>query len=132
MLGLLRAWSGAILVFVIGLAVVVGLTPRTVPGQSISLSDQAFRIHLPWLVMIVVMVLVAAVLDWQTSSMPRRLLATLPLPALGIVVFAVIGAAGATSALTALLYAAEGVLGVAAGLFVLSLFDRPRETPAYS
>jgi cytochrome c biogenesis factor len=130
--GLLRAWGGAILVLVIGLIVVVGLTPRTVPGQSISLSDQAFRVHLPWLVMVMVMVPVAAMLDRRESPMRRRLLATLPLPVLGIVVFAVLGAAGATSALTTLLYAVEGVLGVAAGLFVMSLFDRPRENPAYS
>jgi uncharacterized membrane protein len=114
------------------MAVLVGLTPRTVPGQSISASDQAFRIHLPWLVMIVLMVVVAAVLDRRSSSTPRRLLATLPLPAVGIVAGAVLGAAGATSAVTALLYVAEGVLGTAVGLFVMSLLGRTREAPAYS
>jgi energy-converting hydrogenase Eha subunit A len=130
--GLLRAWGGAAVVFVIGLIVVVGLTPRTVPGQSISVSEQAFRVHLPWLVTMMVMVPVAAVLDRRESPLRRRLQATLPLPVLGIVVFAVLGAAGATSGPATLLYAVEGVLGVAVGLFVLSLFDRPRETPAYS
>lgn len=131
MIGLLRAWGGASLVFIIGLTVVVGLTPRTVPGQSISASDQAFRIHLPWLVMIVLMVVVAALLDWGSSSTRRRLLATVPLPAIGVLAFAVIGAAGATSAVASLLYVAEGVLGVALGLFVVSLPARIRETPAY-
>ena len=131
MLGLLRAWGGAFLVFVVGMAVLVGLTPRTVPGRPISVSAQALRIHLPWLVMIVLMVVVAAALDRWPSSTRRRLLATLPLPAVGVLGGAVIGAAGATSALTALLYVAEGILGTAAGLFAMSLAGRTRRTPAY-
>jgi hypothetical protein len=129
--GLLRAWGGAILVLIAGMAVLVGLTPRTAPGRSIPAADQAIRIHLPWLVMVVVMVLVAALLDRWSSSTRRRLLATLPVPALGILAGAVTGAAGATSAVTALLYVVEGVAGVAAGLFVTTFFGRTREAPAY-
>ena len=47
MVGLLRAWGGAFVLLIGGMAVLVALTPRTAPGQSISLADQAFRIHLP-------------------------------------------------------------------------------------
>jgi len=131
-LGLLRAWAGALLVFVVGTVVLVGLTPRTVPGQSISVADQAVRIHLPWLVTIVLMVVVAAALDRRSSSTRRRLPATLPLPAVGVLGGAVLGATGATSAPTALLYVAEGILGTAGALFALSLAGRTREAPAYS
>lgn len=132
MIGLLRAWGGAFLVLVVGMAVLVGLTPRTVPGRSIPLPDQALRIHLPWLVMAAVMVLVAALLDRWSAPSRRRLLATLPVPALGILAGALTGAAGATSAVTAVLYVVEGVAGVAAGLFVTTLFGRTREAPAYT
>jgi cytochrome c biogenesis factor len=130
-LGLVRAWAGAVFVLIVGMMVLVGLTPRTVPGQSISASDQAFRIHLPWLIVVLLMVLAAAALDWRASAR-RRLLATLPVPALSILAGAVMGAAGATSPLTALLYVVEGLLGIAAGLFLRSLFDKAQESPAYS
>ena len=132
MLGLLRAWAGAIFVLIIGMVVMAGLTPRTAPGESIPASDQVFRIHLPWFVMTALMVVAAAALQWEPSSPRRRLLATLPLPVLGIVAGAVIGAAGATSAVTTLLYVAEGVLGTAAGLFIASLFGKTPDPAAYS
>lgn len=132
MAGLLRAWGGAILLLIAGMAVLVALTPRTVPGQSISLPDQAFRIHLPWFVMVALMVPVAALLDRWSSPTRRRLLATLPVPALGILTGAVIGAAGATSAVPALLYVVEGIAGVAAGLCVTMFFGRTREVPVYT
>jgi hypothetical protein len=132
MVGLLRAWGGAFLVLIAGMAVLVALTPRTAPGRSISVADQAFRIHLPWLVMVALMVPVAALLDRWTATTRRRLAATLPVPALGVLAGAVIGAAGATSAVTALLYVVEGVAGAAAGLFVTTFFGRAREVPAYT
>lgn len=132
MVGLLRAWGGAFVLLIGGMAVLVALTPRTTPGQSISPADQAFRIHLPWFVMVALMVPVAALLDRWSSPARRRLLATLPVPALAILAGAVIGASGATSAVTALLYVVEGIAGVAAGLFVTTFFGRTRETPAYT
>jgi hypothetical protein len=121
-LRLLRAWGGAVLVLIIGTAVLAGLTPRTVPGRSIPLSAQAFRIHLPWLIMTVLMVLVAALLDRWSSTPRRRLLATLPVPAVGVLAGAAVGAAGATSAVTASLYVVEGLAGIVAGLFATTLF----------
>jgi CDP-diglyceride synthetase len=130
-LGLLRAWGGAIFVLLIGMVTLAGLTPRLSPGEPMSASDQAFRVHLPWIVMTLLMVVVAALLHWQPSSTRRTLLATLPVPALGVLASAVIGAAGATSALTSLLYVVEGILGAAAGLFITSLFGKTPDSAAY-
>jgi hypothetical protein len=127
-IGLLRAWGGAILVLIIGVVTLAGLTPRTAPGEPISVSDQAFRIHLPWFVMTVLMVLAAAALHWRSPSTARLLLATLPVPVLAVVAGAATGVAGATSALPALLYVVEGVAGTALGLFATGLFGRVRET----
>ncbi len=131
MLGLLRAWAGAILILILGMVILAALTPRTAPGETISVSDQAFRIHLPWLVMTVLMVVVATVLQWEKTTTRQRLLATLPVPVLGILACVAIGASGATSAVTALLYVVEGILGTAAGLFITSLIGKTPDSAAH-
>lgn len=131
MLGLLRAWGGAVFVLLVGMVTLAGLTPRTVPGESIPVSAQAFRIHLPWAIMTLLMVVVAALLHWRASSTREWLAATLPVPALAILACAVIGAAGATSLVTALLYVVEGTLGAAAGLFITTLFGKTPDSTAH-
>jgi hypothetical protein len=131
MLGLLRAWAGALFVLIVGVVITARLSPRVAPGDSIPLSDQVLRIHLPWLAISAVMVAVAGALLWRPATMPRRLLAGLPVPALAAVAGTVAGVSGATSPLTALLYLGEGILGAAAGLLVLGLFARGDEPAAY-
>jgi uncharacterized membrane protein YidH (DUF202 family) len=131
MLSLLRAWGGALFVLIVGAIAMVRLTPRVTPGESIPVSDQAFRIHLPWLVISVLMVAVAGALHWQPSTMRRRLLATLPVPALAVLAGAAVGVSGATSPLVALVYLGEGVLGVALGLLITSLFARDERPATY-
>jgi hypothetical protein len=132
MLGLLRAWGGALFVLIVGMMAMVRLTPRVTPGESIPVSDQAFRIHLPWLVISVLMVAVAGVLHWQPSTLRRRLLATLPVPALATLAGAAVGVSGATSPLAALAYLGEGVLGAALGLLITNVFARDGRPAAYS
>ena len=131
MLSLLRAWGGALFVLIVGVMAMVRLTPRVTPGESISVSDQAFRIHLPWLVISVLMVAVAGVLQWRPSTKRRRLLATLPVPALAALSGAAVGALGATSPLLALAYLGEGVLGTVLGLLITNVFARDGRPAAY-
>jgi len=131
MLGLLRAWAGALFVLIAGIMIMVRLSPRVAPGAPIPVVDQALRVHLPWLVTSAAMVAVAGALHWRPATTPRRLLATLPVPALAVVAGTAAGVSGATSALTALLYLGEGVLGAALGLLVIGLFARRDETAAY-
>jgi hypothetical protein len=131
MIALLRAWGGALFVLIVGIMITVRLSPRVAPGTSIPLSDQVFRLHLPWLVICAVMVAVAGALHWRPSTPQRRLLATLPVPVLAVVGGTAAGASGAVSAVAALLYLGEGVLGVAAGLLVVVLVTRRDETAAY-
>ncbi|MDN3356885.1 hypothetical protein [Actinomadura sp. DC4] len=129
--GLLRAWGGALLVLLAGIAVMIRLTPRVVAGASMPMTDQALRIHLPWFVTSAVMVVAAGALRGRSSPARRSLLATLPVPGLAVLTGTLIGVAGATSALPALLYLGDGVLGIAAGLLVIGLFARREEALAY-
>ena len=131
MLSLLRAWGGALFVLIVGVMVMVRLTPRVTPGESISVSDQAFRIHLPWLVVSAAMVAVAGALHWRPSTLRRRLLATLPVPAVAVLAGAAVGVSGATSPLVALAYLGEGVLGAVLGLLITNVFAREGRPAAH-
>jgi hypothetical protein len=131
MLSLLRAWGGALFVLIVGMMVMVRLTPPVTPGASIPVSDQAFRIHLPWLVISVLMVVVAGLLHWRPSPLRRRLLATLPVPAVAVLAGAAVGVSGATSPLVALAYLGEGVLGAVLGLLITSVFAGDGRPAAY-
>jgi hypothetical protein len=124
MLGLLRAWGAAALVWIVGTALMAALTPSLTPGEALSPGQQVFRIHLPWLVISTVLVPVAVVTYWRPPSTGRLLLAALPVPALAIALGVVAGLSGATSALATLLYVAEGLAGAALGLLMTWLVRR--------
>lgn len=130
MVALLRAWGGAVLVLIIGTAVIVRLLPPTAPGRSISPADQALRIHLPWLIVCALMVAASVLLYWRPPTRRVLLLAALPVPALAAALGVVAGAAGAATPLAALLYVGEAALGTAAGLAATRLFAGNAEAAA--
>ena len=131
MLALLRAWAGALLTWLLGMSIMVALTPPTTHGNPIPVSEQALRIHLPWVVICALLVVVAGLLHWRPWPIPRLLLAALPAPALATAIGAVSGFAGATSATAALLYTGEGLAGTALGLVLMHLFVKDDEPVGY-
>lgn len=114
------AWLAALLVEFAGLALIARLST----GVS---DEELLRLHLPWL-LTVLLAVVAAALVWRDRTVQVRwLLVILAVPVLSVVVGTVAGASGATTILASVLFAGEGVAGILAGLAVTRLFA-PVET----
>jgi hypothetical protein len=118
---LCAAWGAALLVWLVGFAVVARLMPPIAPGDHISDFDKTVRLHVPWIVISTLMALVAGALYTDRSRLVRRWSAIFLVPALATLAGLVAGLAGRTAVPGAFLYLAEGVAGVLIGTVLTNL-----------
>ncbi|GAA1839434.1 hypothetical protein [Actinomadura bangladeshensis] len=119
MVRVLGAWGAALLVWLVGFAIVARLASRA-DGGSFAAPDRIFRLDLPWIAISVLMVAAAAAVQRDRTSRPRWLAALLAVPLLATAA----GAAaplGDGGVLPTALYVLEGAAGAAMGLILVVL-----------
>ncbi|MEO5877114.1 MAG: hypothetical protein ABIS86_17715 [Streptosporangiaceae bacterium] len=117
------AWLAALLVEFAGLALIGTLAS----GATGTNEQELLRLHLPWLFAVLLAVVAAAVVWRDRAPRAHWLLATVTVPLLSVAIGTVAGASGASTLLASVLFAAEGVGGILAGLAVTRLFE-PADT----
>ena len=129
MIRLLGAWAAALAVWLVGFAIVARLASGAPGGGAPSGLDRVVRVDLPWVLISISMVVVAGAVQRDRTRPVRWFAGILLIPVLAIVLGMAAPIGGDGDSLSAVLYLAEGVAGVAvgsAGAAVLSVKTEER------
>jgi hypothetical protein len=120
MRAVLSGWLAAAAVAAVAILAIKGLAPEE--SRPFDEYAQVLRVHLPWLLFSVFMAFVAAYYVRYRLRGWGRLSAALPVPVLATIVSTEVDMQAAHSLLAIVLQLIEALLGVALGLFLVSLF----------
>ncbi|MEV5568462.1 hypothetical protein AB0L06_00310 [Spirillospora sp. NPDC052269] len=110
-------WFAAVVIWLVGVAVVANLATGAQDGRTLSAFDRLTRLDLPWVVISLLMVIATGIVYRDMTRTGRWLAVILPVPVLATVLSAVGAAAvGGMSAVAVILYVVEGAAGAGLGL----------------
>lgn len=113
---ILAAWGAALIVWLLGFAIVARLSYGAPEGESFSGVDRMLRFDLPWVAISALMVVAAGFVHRDRLRRVRWLAAVLAVPLVAIAAGMAAPVAGDGGMLATVLYVAEGAAGAAAGL----------------
>lgn len=113
---ILAAWGAALIVWLLGFAIVARLSYGAPEGESFSGVDRMLRFDLPWVAISALMVVAAGFVHRDRARRVRWLAAVLAVPLVAIAAGMAAPLAGDGGMLATVLYVAEGAAGAAAGL----------------
>jgi hypothetical protein len=120
---MLGAWGAALIVWLVGFAIVARLASGATGGERLSDLDRTVRLDLPWVLISIAMVVAAGAVQRDRTHRVRWFAGILAIPVLAILLGMAAPIGGDGDSLSAVLYVAEGVAGAAAGSAAAAVFS---------